>query len=513
MLQPGDQIHHYIVEERVGGGGMAQVYRVRHTILGHPLALKVLDPLWVGEPRIRRRFLSEGRIQAMVRHPAIVMVTDAVVDASRGIAGLVMEYVEGPDLQQVITRMEGPAEAGFVRAVMLPVLEGMHHVHREGVVHRDLKPANVLLSRDAAGRWLPRVVDFGVAHVGDDKLLPTGTRITRADARLGTPAFMCPEQICGGRPDPRWDVFSLGVVLYELATGRHPFEVGDDDATMAAIAAGRFHPPRDVFPELDAAVEAAILGSLQPDPASRFPSCAAFAAALSGPSEAPSVPAPPPPTDDDEVQPTGHAVQDHATAALLLGAVPSSQERWVIEGGPTTVGASEAAEVTLPAGGGVEDVHCRILHRRGQWILEDRSLSGSRVNGARVRRIQLAHGDLIRLGHTVLRFEAGSAPLPVAGGDGPWIEVEEPRGEPRRVQVTTAGLVVGRDPGVEVPVSDPMVAARHCRIVVQGLDVVVEDLDSLHGTYVDDQRIRYRRLRGGEVLRVGATRISFERGR
>lgn len=227
-LTPGEQIHHYVVEARVGGGGTATVYRVRHAILQHALALKVLDEKHVARPDLRQLFLAEGRIQAAVRHPAIVMVTDAVVDAPRRIAGLVMEYVEGPDLSELIARFGSPPPTDLVRSLAIPILEALHHAHGEGIVHRDVKPSNVLLSRDASGVWHPRVADFGIAWS-----LQGAVQDNRRG--LGTPAFMCPEQLQGGTPDPRWDVFAFGCLLHELVTGVHPFEGPDRAATEANI--------------------------------------------------------------------------------------------------------------------------------------------------------------------------------------------------------------------------------------------------------------------------------------
>lgn len=516
MLEPGDQIHHYVVEEAVGGGGMAQVFRVRHAILGHTLALKVLDPQWVSSPRVRQRFLAEGRIMAMVRHPAIVMVTDAVVDAQRGVAGLVMEFVEGPDLKQVMDRLDGPADPELLSAVMIPVLEGMHHVHQEGVIHRDLKPANVLLSRDAAGRWHPRVVDFGVAHVTDEALLTsTPRRVTRSGARIGTPAFMAPEQVRGETPDLRWDVFALGVVLFELATGVHPFEVddGDEERTMEAIAAGNRRDPREAYPGLDPRLEGVLLRATAHDPDTRFDSCADMAEALSralGPRPIAARPAPlPAPTPQASAPPV-------AAATLVYGDIPSRRRKWDLTRDEVTVGTD--ADVRLPHDGSVEDHHCTLRFEGGSWVLVDTSVAGSRVNGARVRRVELAHGDLIRLGHTVLRFQSpGSRRSPTARAAHPVSEAPRAASGPRLERgdrvwpVTLAGVVVGRDPEADIVLDDPTVARRHCRLRLMGLDVVVEDLDSANGTWVDGQRVRFRQLRGGEELRVGQTRITFHR--
>ncbi|MFK7929858.1 MAG: protein kinase, partial [Myxococcota bacterium] len=395
MLKPGDILDHYIVEAIVGGGGMARVYRVRHRILDQTMALKVLEPEFVGKERIRKRFLSEGRIMAQVRHPAIVMVTDAVVDPVRGVAGLVMEYVEGPDLQRVISRMKSPPAARFVRRIFLPVLDAVHHVHHEGVVHRDLKPANVLLSRDASGHWYPRVTDFGVAWMGTAASLRAGRPPTRDGGLIGTPAYMSPEQARGtSKPDPRWDVWALGTVLYELATGgTHPFETGDEESTLEAVRKGEYVPPEVVHPGMDPRIIAAINGALNPNINKRLPSTLAMVDLLATEDGAPHT---------GPIQVPGHEVEDAAGAWLETA---DGRQRLVL-GTDFQVGSGSRVDLHIP-GDGVEPEHCRISHVNGQWLVADLSVAGTRVNGARVSNAQLGDGDQIRMGKSEWRFRIG----------------------------------------------------------------------------------------------------------
>lgn len=524
MLEPGDQIHHYIVEARVGGGGTATVYRVRHAILQHALALKVLDPDLVDRPDMRRRFLAEGRIQAQIQHPAIVMVTDAVVDAPRRLAGLVMEYVEGPNLGELVARMQGPPEPALFRSLMLPVIEGLHHGHQEGVVHRDVKPSNILLSRDAAGVWHPRIVDFGIAHVLAEARLAGTPRITEPEGRIGTPAFMAPEQIEGGVPTPLWDVFAIGCVMYELATGVHPFERPTTEETLSAISRGTKLAPSALFDGIDAAIEDTILAALETDPARRASSCAELIHRLDA-----AAPVRAATTRPAQPRQTEHVVEMPPSFIETTGS-PHQRRAWRIKEVRTRIGRDQT-EVSLGPVAGLDPEHCVIRWTRAGWVLENLSDAGTRVNGARVSSIALEDGDLIRVGHQVLKFHTTTPDeLPSTGvghkapqsGEtattpsirGPRLEIPARHvvgaaTDPVVIAVGTAPVVLGRAEDCNLVLSEPLASPRHCRIRLQGLDVIVEDLGSRAGTFVDGQRVRFRQLREGSVVQIGDARVRY----
>ena len=517
MLEPGDQIHHYIVEARVGGGGTASVYRVRHAILQHALALKVLDPALVDRPDMRRRFLAEGRIQARLHHPAIVLVTDAVVDAPRRLAGLVMEYVEGPDLGQVVARLKAPPDAALFRSIVLPVLEGLHHGHQEGVVHRDVKPSNILLSRDAAGVWHPRIVDFGIAHVLAETRLADTPRVTQPEGRIGTPAFMAPEQIAGGAPTPLWDVFAMGCLMYELATGGvHPFERASTEETLAAITRGTKLAPSALHDGIDAGIEDAILAALEADPARRASSAAELIDRLDR-SARPRVTARPEP--EPPSPPSG---QDLPSTFLETTGGSHQRKAWRLQDPVVRLGRN--ADIALGPDPDVAPEHCEIRWTGTGWTLENLADSGTRVNGARVSSIRLEDGDLIRVGYQVLKFHttlpdtvptsAPQAPPRPAPVEGPRLEIDRRHTHsegpsPLVVPIGITPVLIGRAADCTLVLSEPLAAPHHCRVSIQGFDVVVEDLGSQRGTFVDGQRVRFRQLREGSVLEVGNARIRF----
>src|SRR5579871_3928486 len=143
VLEPGAQVGNYIVEAEIGGGGMARLYRVRHIVLGTLHALKVLEPAFRESAEIRNRFLGEGVVAANFRHANIIRVTDALSTAE--VAGLVMDYVDGGNLEQYIRARQAPPTGDEVRALFLPTLHAVAEAHRRGVIHRDIKPANILL--------------------------------------------------------------------------------------------------------------------------------------------------------------------------------------------------------------------------------------------------------------------------------------------------------------------------------------------------------------------------------
>jgi eukaryotic-like serine/threonine-protein kinase len=252
---PGDVLgDRYAVEAVLGRGGMGVVYLVRHLQLGSTHALKLLH---LSDPRLRPRFLEEGRLQARLMHPNVVRVTD-VVPVGEDI-GLVMEFVDGPDLGQALA-----AGRSFTweerHAVGRGIILGVHAAHCVGSIHRDLKPANVLLATHD-GSWVPKVTDFGLAR------LPHGTDVppTEPGVRFGTAGYSAPEQVDNpAGVDRRADVFSLGAILYELCTRQRAF---------AGSTRSPFVPPRKLTPDLPPAMEAAIVGALHADPARRFANC------------------------------------------------------------------------------------------------------------------------------------------------------------------------------------------------------------------------------------------------
>ncbi|GDX83748.1 hypothetical protein LBMAG42_55590 [Deltaproteobacteria bacterium] len=270
----------YEILAELGAGGFATVYRARHIGLLSDHAVKVLHGHLAEDTELRARFLAEGRIQARLRHPNIVAVTDIVTSP---LPGLVMEFVEGETLGDYVARRGGRLPLSELTALFLPVADAVATAHAAGVVHRDLKPDNVIVGKRPDGTHEPRVTDFGIAKVLDDSVVGGAKQRTKTGMRMGTLHYMSPEQVRGSADiDARTDVFSLGAILYELVTGRAAFATDSEFETMTNIVNGRYEAPERVVAGLQPAIAACIAGALAPDVAKRTASCVLFQEELRG---------------------------------------------------------------------------------------------------------------------------------------------------------------------------------------------------------------------------------------
>ncbi|HET7218332.1 MAG TPA: protein kinase, partial [Vicinamibacterales bacterium] len=270
----------YRIEQLLGRGGMGAVYRARDMRLDRLVALKVVRAELLGDPEARRRFRREAQIVARLQHPSIVAVYDYGTFADGG-AYLVMELVRGEDLRHVLQR-EGRLDHGEAMRILSNVCAAIGAAHREGVLHRDLKPENILLPGGGAPA---KVLDFGVAKLveeerpieADSGATDMHTALTAAGMIVGTPAYMAPEQFKAVPADARTDVFSLGVVAYEMLSGDLPFGRGTLADVVLAQARGVPPMPPGLIPP---AAERAIRTALDPDPDRRPSSPQEFATTL-----------------------------------------------------------------------------------------------------------------------------------------------------------------------------------------------------------------------------------------
>jgi eukaryotic-like serine/threonine-protein kinase len=295
--QPGDLIaDRYELEELVGTGGMSTVFRARDRQLERRVAIKILHEHYARDPEYLERFRREARAVAKLSHPNIVTVIDRGDDGRQYI---VFEYVEGENLKELILR-SGRLPVRQALELALAVANGLAFAHGRGLVHRDVKPQNVLLN----GEGEVKVTDFGIA-----RSLHVEHGVTQTGTVLGTGEYLAPEQASGKQVSPATDVYSLGVVLWELLAGDVPFT--GENFVAVALRHVNEPPPRlrerrsDVSPRLEAAVDRA----LAKDPARRFPSMTAFAKELRA--CVAEVEGDPPPRDDDLamtlVTPPAHA--------------------------------------------------------------------------------------------------------------------------------------------------------------------------------------------------------------
>ena len=267
--QSGDLIaDRYELEELVGTGGMSSVFRARDRQLERRVAIKILHEHYAGDPEYLERFRREARAVARLSHPNIVTVIDRGDDDGRQY--IVFEHVEGENLKELVLRT-GPLPVQQALELALAVADGLAFAHDQGLVHRDVKPQNVLLSNEGQ----VKVTDFGIA-----RSLHVEHGVTLTGTVLGTGEYLAPEQ-AGGKPvSPATDVYSLGVVLWELLAGDVPF-VGEN---FVAVALRHVNEPppslRERRPDVSPRLEAAVDRALAKDPGRRFPSMAAFAKEL-----------------------------------------------------------------------------------------------------------------------------------------------------------------------------------------------------------------------------------------
>ncbi len=210
----------YVIEDLIGEGGMGRVYRARHAELPRRFAIKILFGELAALSDMRARFRMEAESAARLDHPNLVPVVD-VGETEEGLLYLAMEHVDGRNLGAIIDE-EGPLDAARAASLARRLCRGLQHAHERGMVHRDFKPDNVLVV-EKDGVEVPRIADFGLAVLTEDASGGAG-RLTRKGETMGTPPYMAPEQLTGRPVDARSDLFSLGVVLYEMLTRRTPFE-------------------------------------------------------------------------------------------------------------------------------------------------------------------------------------------------------------------------------------------------------------------------------------------------
>ena len=265
----GESIRQYHIEEKLGVGGMGVVYRAYDTRLDRTVALKFLPPHLSANEAAKERFLVEARAAAALDHPNVCAIHEVGEDEG-GRLFIAMAYYEGETLAQKLER--GPIPAAEAADYAQQSAAGLAAAHAAGLVHRDIKPANLIVAEDGT----LKILDFGLAKTAEASLTEAGTR-------LGTPAYMSPEQTRGGEVDASTDLWSLGVVLYELLTGQRPFRGERNSAVIHAIRHEEPRSPRELRPVLPPDVERLVLGLLHKDPEKRRLSAEQVSADLADP--------------------------------------------------------------------------------------------------------------------------------------------------------------------------------------------------------------------------------------
>jgi len=264
-LHPGDQLDHYRIEGVAARSGMASIFRATDVRTGRPVAIKVPHPEMESDPVFFERFHREEEIGKAMDHPGVMKV---IAEDGRSQVYMVMEWVEGRLLRQVLNEQRKLPPERAVR-IALRILDTLEYLHSHGIVHRDLKPENVMV--DAEDRI--KLIDFGIAA-------KTGARrltFAKLSQTLGTPDYISPEQVKGKRGDARSDLYAVGVMLYEMLTGKAPFTGPNAFVIMNDRLLNSPVPPREIDPAISPQLQEIIYRALERDPSKRYASAREFA--------------------------------------------------------------------------------------------------------------------------------------------------------------------------------------------------------------------------------------------
>lgn len=331
----------YHVIKKLGEGGMGQVYLAEHVKIGRRSAIKVMNPSMVHDPDAVARFNREASNASRISHPNVCAIYD-FGETADGLVFLAMEFIEGEPLTDLLER-ERVLPIGRATSIFLQTAEALQAAHELGIVHRDLKPDNIMLTKGRGGGDAVKVVDFGIAKaIGGDE---AGQKVTRTGLVMGTPEFMSPEQLSGDKVDGRSDLYSLALVLYQMVSGKLPFEATTLQETMIKRLTEEPAKLMDVRPDLKypPGLQAVLDSALVRTPAERYQSVAKFAAdvaAVTGRPVARSVP----PTEAKTQLLTAplHAPRKRALlpVAVTVGLILVSVGAWMIMNGSNNAGAT-----------------------------------------------------------------------------------------------------------------------------------------------------------------------------
>jgi serine/threonine protein kinase/beta-lactam-binding protein with PASTA domain len=426
----------YVVSRRVGVGGMADVYLAEDTQLHRDVALKILHPQYAGDEGFVERFRREAQAAAKLQHPNIVQIYDWGREGDFNF--IVMEYVEGMSLKDYLAE-EGPLEIVEATRIARDVLAALAYAHRTGLVHRDIKPGNILIGQDDK----VQVTDFGIARA------EAASTMTQTGTILGTAYYLSPEQAQGQQLDGRSDIYSLGVVLYEMLTGRRPFE-GDSPVSIAYKHVREVPRPPSVYrPDVPRPLEAIVMNGLAKKPEDRYSSAALMARDLEAFGQGKAVTATlkiPDPEDSTQVIRKVGVIQRQATQrpgwlvalALLLLAGGLALGAWSL----ITLLSSTLGRVDVPKlAGRTPDAANRVLRTDGLIPFFQEGESSMTVPEGLVTRQDPPPGRSVAHGSQVKFWVSTGAPI---------VNVPDVRGysvNDAQTVLSRAGLKLGQHTG------------------------------------------------------------------
>jgi serine/threonine protein kinase len=396
----GTTLGNYSIEREIGEGGMSHVYVGRTNFatdvlpVGFPVVLKVMTDELAGDITARKRFIKEASILSKLRHRYITRFYEFINNDAGAV--LVMEFVEGTPVDLLLTE-RGALALNDAIVICQCMLEALVYAHGKGIVHRDIKPANLI--KEKSGQV--KVTDFGIAKIKEGAGTSGQTVLTKSGFLLGTPHYMSPEQIREPKDaGAKSDIYSSGVVLYEMLTGSLPFNSRSLPKLIDAIYRGEKQVPSALRPEVDAELEQIVMKAMHPRMDQRFETAREFFEALEEY------------TARQPIAPTGRLQQQADTPTprampavveirnwALVNVKPETNEKHAISGDSVMVGRDRTCSIVL-AHPAVSRRHARISVGGGKEpVLEDlQSANGTYVNNTRIDRAVLKPGDIVRFG-------------------------------------------------------------------------------------------------------------------
>ena len=391
----GNVIGNYRIEREIGEGGMSHVYVGLTTsateILPakYQVVLKVMSDELAGEITARKRFVKEAQILSKLRHRYITRFYEFINNETGAV--LVMEYVEGLPVDMIIAE-KGALPIRDSVSITQCMLEALVYAHGKGIVHRDIKPANLIREKTGA----VKVTDFGIAKIKEGTGATTQTVLTKSGFLLGTPHYMSPEQIREPKDaGVKCDIYSAGVVLYEMLTGQLPFNSRSLPKLIDAIYRGEKQPPSALRHDIDKDLEAIVLKSMHPRHEQRYESAREFYEALEEYNAKQPVSGPP---TAQVPMPAAQSAGSAVGSWVLVPVKNDSSEKHPISGDNVMVGRDRTCSIVLshPA---VSRRHAKMTLNGTAWVLEDlQSANGTYVNNTRVDKVKLKAGDVVRFG-------------------------------------------------------------------------------------------------------------------
>jgi eukaryotic-like serine/threonine-protein kinase len=394
-LAPGTTLGPYEVVSFVGAGGMGEVYRARDARLERDVALKVLSPRLASDPEALGRFIREARTLSQLSHPNVCTLYDAGQDGATHF--IVMEFLEGRTLAAQLARGQLAIDQAVEYA--LQIADGLSKAHAIGVIHRDLKPANVMLTTDG----FVKILDFGLSKNLDTGGSVNTTLVTAGSGPVvGTIAYMAPEQTEGARADVRSDIFSFGVMLYEMLTGVRPFDGANVVSTIRRINDATPRPPHEMRPDIPPALAAVIAKALEKDPTHRFQSVPELRAQLrSGAMRSPVPGEQPLSTTDTAAAPrrqiAAQRIWRYAAIAVVALAAIAAAGIWSGNRGPS-IKPNDAIAAAAPAPA-IAAEELTQTARRGQALLQRYDRPKNVDQAIELFREVIGHDDSNALAH------------------------------------------------------------------------------------------------------------------